>query len=333
MLDKIHALRKTIANELAELTSSDQREAFRIRYLGRKGEVAELFKQLKDVAAEQKREVGQELNKLKQWVEAEFGQGNKQDARTAESDTDLTLPGYTIPRGSRHPLSQTLADIKRIFHGFGFRVASGPELESDYYNFEALNLPRDHPARNMQDTLYIADDMVLRTHTSPVQIRVMEKQQPPVRIIAPGRVYRRDTPDASHSPFFHQVEGLVVDRGISFRDLKALIEAFAGAMFGADIRVRFRPSFFPFTEPSLEYDFNCVFCRGEGCRVCQNTGWLEISGAGMVDPNVFGFVNYDPDVYSGYAFGMGIDRITMLRYGIRDIRLLFDNDVRFLRQF
>jgi len=223
--------------------------------------------------------------------------------------------------------------MKSIFYGMGFSVEDGPEIETDYYCFEALNIPKNHPARDMQDTLYITEDVVLRTHTSPVQVRVMEKTQPPVRIIAPGRVYRRDTPDASHSPFFHQVEGLVVDEGICFGDLKGVITAFAHKMFGSDIKVRFRPSFFPFTEPSAEYDFVCVFCRGKGCRVCKNTGWVEISGAGMVDPNVFKYVNYDSEKYTGYAFGMGVDRIAMLKYGIYDIRLFFENDYRFLEQF
>jgi phenylalanyl-tRNA synthetase alpha chain len=223
--------------------------------------------------------------------------------------------------------------IKAVFLGMGFRIEDGPEIESDYYNFEALNIPKNHPARDMQDTLYISEEVVLRTHTSPVQIRVMESTKPPIRIIAPGRVYRKDTPDASHSPFFHQVEGLVVDEGISFGDLKGVITSFAHKMFGPDISVRFRPSFFPFTEPSAEYDFKCVFCRGAGCRVCKNTGWLEISGAGMVDPNVFEAVGYDPEKYTGYAFGMGVDRIAMLKYGIDDIRLFFENDMRFLTQF
>ncbi|MFC2088342.1 phenylalanine--tRNA ligase subunit alpha, partial [Calditrichota bacterium] len=246
---------------------------------------------------------------------------------------DLTLPGRKTFIGRMHPLSIVLEEIKRIFYNMGFRVEDGPEIETDFYNFEALNIPKDHPARDMQDTLYITEDIVLRTHTSPVQIRVMQANKPPISIIAPGRVYRRDTPDASHSPFFHQVEGLVVDEGINFGDLKGVITAFAHKMFGSDIKVRFRPSFFPFTEPSAEYDFNCVFCRGKGCKVCKNTGWVEISGAGMVDPNVFDAVGYDSEEYTGYAFGMGVDRIAMLKYGIDDIRLFFENDLRFLNQF
>jgi phenylalanyl-tRNA synthetase alpha chain len=224
-------------------------------------------------------------------------------------------------------------EIKDIFRSLGFSIEDGPEIENDFYNFEALNIPKTHPARDMQDTLYITDDILLRTHTSPVQIRVMKRQKPPIQMIAPGRVYRRDTPDASHSPFFHQVEGLVVDKGISFADLKGVIQAFAHRMFGSDIKVRFRPSFFPFTEPSAEYDFSCVFCKGKGCRVCKNTGWMEISGAGMVHPNVFKAAGVDPTVYTGYAFGMGIDRIAMIKYAIDDIRIFFENDIRFLNQF
>lgn len=334
MIKKIDEIKNAIQSHLSKLNAAKDLEEFRIHYLGRKGQIAELFKGIKDVQPELRGEFGQKLNELKNWAEKEFNDKKMgTDTGSIEDAIDLTLPGYRIPMGSLHPLTRTLNDIKKIFLSLGFTIADGPEIESDYYNFEALNLPKDHPARNMQDTLYIEEEVVLRTHTSPVQIRVMEKQKPPVQIIAPGRVYRRDTPDASHSPFFHQVEGLVVDKNISFRDLKGVIESFARKMFGKDIHVRFRPSFFPFTEPSLEYDFNCVFCRGKGCRVCQNTGWLEISGAGMVDPNVFSFVGYDPEVYSGYAFGMGIDRIAMLRFGIRDIRLLFENDLRFLSQF
>ena len=359
MIRKIDELKEKIRNDLSDLKDNHTLEEFRVRFLGRKGHITELFKQIKDVEPQIRKEFGQKLNELKNWADAELnnkkgqltgtahgkvkqlkgtahGKASARGNLTVKGDLtaiDLTLPAYRIPIGKLHPLTQTFNDITKIFMNLGFTVADGPEIETDYYNFEALNLPKDHPARNMQDTLYIEDEVVLRTHTSPVQIRVMEKQKPPVQIIAPGRVYRRDTPDASHSPFFHQVEGLVVDKNISFRDLKGVIEAFAVKMFGKDIHVRFRPSFFPFTEPSLEYDFNCVFCRGKGCKVCQNTGWLEISGAGMVDPNVYGFVDYDPEVYSGYAFGMGIDRIAMLRYGINDIRLLFDNDLRFLAQF
>ncbi len=309
-------------------------EAVRIKYLGRKGEVTALFKKLGQIDPAERPEAGKLLNELRRHCEQEIEAGKSRlSSAGGKTYLDITLPGRRPPVARKHPLSLVLGEVKKIFRGMGFVIADGPEVETDFYNFEALNIPKLHPARDMQDTLYITEDILLRTHTSPVQIRTMEQQPPPVRIIAPGRVYRRDTPDASHSPFFHQIEGLCVDKGVSFGDLKACISTFARQMFGSDIKVRFRPSFFPFTEPSMEYDFNCVFCRGEGCRVCKNTGWLEISGAGMVDPNVFKHVGYDPDIYTGYAFGMGLDRITMLKYGIEDIRLLFENDMRFLNQF
>jgi phenylalanyl-tRNA synthetase alpha chain len=232
-----------------------------------------------------------------------------------------------------HPLLQVLDEIKQIFIEMGFRIEEGPEVETDYHNFEALNIPAYHPSRDLQDTFYLPNNYVLRTHTSPVQIRTMEKQKPPVRMIAPGKCFRKDTPDATHSPIFHQVEGLCVDKAVSFADLKGVVLAFAKKLFGKDVRVRFRPGFFPFTEPSAEYDFSCIFCKGKGCRVCKGTGWLEISGAGMVNPAVFGFVDYDPTIYSGYAFGMGVERIAILRYQIPDIRIFYENDIRFLEQF
>jgi phenylalanyl-tRNA synthetase alpha chain len=334
MLERINQLEKKFKEDLSRIKSQAELESVRLHYLSRKGAVAELFLDLKNAAENERPKLGKRLNDLKLSFTAALE--SIQEGWRSESVSeklDLTLPGRRPYSGRRHPLSGTLDEIKSIFAGMGFIIEDGPEIETDYYNFEALNIPRDHPARDMQDTLYITEDIVLRTHTSPVQIRVMESRRPPVRIIAPGRVYRRDTPDASHSPFFHQVEGLVVDEGVCFGDLKGVITAFAHKMFGTDIQVRFRPSFFPFTEPSAEYDFICVFCRGKGCRVCKNTGWVEISGAGMVDPNVFEYVNYDTEKYTGYAFGMGIDRIAMLKYGIQDIRLFFENDVRFLEQF
>jgi phenylalanyl-tRNA synthetase alpha chain len=335
MLKQIEETKKSFKEAISRISSINDLEAIRHKYLSRKGQIAELFSGLKDVAPDIRPEVGQKLNQLKHELTAKFDQTQKglsSKEKYAQS-IDLTLPGRKPYYGRKHPLTSTLDEIKSIFGAMGFRVEDGPEIETDYYNFEALNIPKNHPARDMQDTLYINEDVVLRTHTSPVQIRVMEKTKPPIRIIAPGRVYRRDTPDASHSPFFHQVEGLVVDEGINFGDLKGVIAAFAHKMFGADIQVRFRPSFFPFTEPSAEYDFICVFCRGNGCRVCKNTGWVEISGAGMVDPNVFESVGLDAEKYTGYAFGMGIDRIAMLKYGINDIRMFFENDMRFLEQF
>ena len=335
MLRRIEEIRNKFLEQIATTGNENDLEQIRIVYLSRKGLVAQLFEAFKDVSPEERPQVGKALNQLKALLQKKYEE-LKSDFYIKSKKSinfDLTLPGRKPFTGSKHPLTSTLEEIKAIFLGLGFRVEDGPEIETDYYNFEALNMPKNHPARDMQDTLYITEDILLRTHTSPVQIRVMKHQMPPVRIIAPGRVYRRDTPDASHSPFFHQVEGLVVDEGISFGDLKSVITAFAHKMFGSDIKVRFRPSFFPFTEPSAEYDFNCVFCRGKGCRVCKNTGWMEISGAGMVDPNVFDAVNYDSEKYTGYAFGMGIDRIAMLKYGINDIRLFFENDMRFLSQF
>ncbi len=334
MEEKIQQIKSEFEKEAGQVKDVQAFEALRVKYLGRKGLVQGLFKQMKDIAPEDRPQFGKLINELKQFVETRINELKPQFAQRKRKETlDLSLPGRRPPVGKKHPLTQVLDDIKRFFLGLGFTIADGPEVETDWYNFEALNIPKNHPARDMQDTLYITEDILLRTHTSPVQIRTMMSQQPPVRIIAPGRVYRRDTPDASHSPFFHQVEGLVVDKGISFGDLKAVIEEFARFMFGEDIHVRFRPSFFPFTEPSLEYDFNCVFCRGKGCKVCKYSGWMEISGAGMVDPNVFKAVGYDPEVYTGYAFGMGVDRIAMLRYSIDDIRLFFENDMRFLSQF
>ncbi|GAB4362788.1 MAG: phenylalanine--tRNA ligase subunit alpha [Calditrichia bacterium] len=334
MNEKIVEIRKTFEEDIKRVSSYADTENLRVRFLGKKGLITGLYKTISEIPPAERPAFGKQVNELKALVEGHLNELKQKFAVTkAKEKLDYTLPGRRVVIGGKHPLTQTLDDIKRFFLNLGFAVADGPDVETDYYNFEALNLPRNHPARNMQDTLYITEDIVLRTHTSPVQIRTMEKQSPPVRIIAPGRVYRRDTPDASHSPFFHQVEGLCVDRGISFRDLKAVIQEFARYMFGEDIHVRFRPSFFPFTEPSLEYDFNCIFCRGKGCKVCKYTGWVEISGAGMVDPNVFRYVGYDPEIYTGYAFGMGVDRIAMIRYNIDDIRLFFENDLRFLSQF
>ena len=335
MLDQIKKIKQEAENELKKIKTSQELEALRLKYLSRKGLISSLFSQLKHVVDKERAIVGQKINQLKNDVEASYKEleVRLKSNQKSEEKVDLFLPGRRPFIGRLHPLTIVLDEIKQIFFNLGFRVEDGPEIETDYYNFEALNMPKDHPARDMQDTLYITEEVLLRTHTSPVQIRVMQSQNPPISIIAPGRVYRRDTPDASHSPFFHQVEGLVVDEGISFGDLKGVITAFAHKMFGSDIKVRFRPSFFPFTEPSAEYDFNCVFCRGKGCRVCKNTGWMEISGAGMVDPNLFESVGYDSEKYTGYAFGMGVDRIAMLKYGINDIRLFFENDLRFLNQF
>ncbi|MBN2201776.1 phenylalanine--tRNA ligase subunit alpha [bacterium] len=332
---EIRKIDEAFQSRLAEAKDAPSLERIRTDFLGRKGHIARLFETLGEADPAVRREAGRLLNELKNRAQsAVLGEAARVSAKESGEDRpDLTLPGYAPPVGRLHPLTIVMRRVKSCFQKLGFAVAQGPEVESDYYNFEALNIPPGHPARDMQDTLYVSDRVVLRTHTSPVQIRVMENQKPPVRIIAPGRVYRRDTPDASHSPVFHQVEGLCVDEGVSFADLKAVILAFAREMFGSDMTIRFRPSFFPFTEPSAEYDFTCVICRGKGCRVCKNTGWVEISGAGMVNPEVFRFAGIDSERYTGYAFGMGVERLTMLLYEVQDIRAFYENDLRFLGQF
>ena len=334
MENKINQIRAEFIQDLGTIRNKQDFETIRVKYLGRKGLIQALYASLREVEAADRPQVGKAINDIKALIEKKLEelQAGFADSKSS-TKIDLTLPGRLASSGRKHPLTLVMDEVKRFFVRLGFTIADGPEVETDYYNFAALNFPQHHPARAMQDTLFISAEVLLRTHTSPVQIRTMLKQKPPVRIIAPGRVYRRDTPDASHSPFFHQVEGLFVDKGVSFGDLRAVIQEFAKYMFGQDIHVRFRPSFFPFTEPSMEYDFNCIFCRGKGCKVCKYSGWVEISGAGMVHPNVFRNVGYDPDIYTGYAFGMGVDRITMLKYNIDDIRLFFENDMRFLQQF
>lgn len=310
----------------------------KVRYLGKKGEITAIMKEMGTLSPSERPAFGQLVNVVKDSLEDAFNgrllsiKKNATEASLKKEKVDVTLPGRRVQAGKRHPLTIVMDEVVGIFTRIGFSVADGPEIETDYYNFEALNIPRDHPARDMQDTFYISEEGVLRTHTSPVQIRTMERQAPPIRIIAPGSVYRCDS-DVTHSPMFHQVEGLIVDKGISFGDLKGILKTFVGEMFGEDVSLRFRPSYFPFTEPSAEVDIQCVLCRGDGCRVCSGTGWLEIMGCGMVDPAVFSFVKYDPEIYTGFAFGMGIERIAMLKYKINDIRLFFENDVRFLNQF
>ncbi len=333
---RIDDVRATALRDIDGAKDGPSLDQARVRYLARKGLIAGLFEQLAGLPPEDRPAYGKRLNELRQSVQAAF------DARTAAlatpsslgaSPVDLTLPGREKWSGSKHPLTQTLDEIRRIFQGMGFAIATGPEIEDDYHNFEALNFPPDHPARDMQDTFFISRKVLLRTHTSPVQIRIMETTPPPVRVIIPGRVYRNEAISARSYCLFHQVEGLYVDTGVTFAELKGTLVAFAKQFYGSDLKYRFRPSYFPFTEPSAEMDITCFLCKGRGCRVCKKTGWLEILGCGMVDPNVYGFVGYDPAKYSGYAFGMGIERITMLRYGLDDIRILFENDVRFLRQF
>jgi len=333
-------LRERLAVDLGSASSVAEVEHVRVRYLGRKGLITEQMKRIGSLPPEEKKAFGQALNELKDFagerIAARMASLKEAELRQklATESIDITLPGSRVPLGSEHPISQTLNEIIEIFVRMGFGVEEGPEVELDYYNFEALNIPRDHPARDMQDTFYISDETVLRTHTSPVQVRVMEKRKPPLRFIAPGKVYRCDA-DISHTPMFHQVEGLMVDTNISFSHLKGVLEAFIHEMFGPDVPVRFRPSFFPFTEPSAEVDMGCSFCKDEVgvCRVCKDTKWIEILGAGMVHPKVFEMAGYDPEKYTGFAFGMGVERIAMLKYSIDDIRLFYENDLRFLRQF
>lgn len=310
----------------------------RTRILGRKGELTQILRSLKDLLPEERAAVGQLANRIKTDLEATFDRAEAsvheqiEREKLASEFVDVTLPGRRFIPGRTHILNRVADELIEVFSGLGFQLAEGPEVELDYYNFEALNIPRDHPARDMQDTFYFSENVVLRTHTSPVQIRTMEKQKPPVRVICPGKVYRRDA-DITHSPMFMQIEGLWVDKGISFADLKGVLTAFVHVYFGEQIGLRFRPSFFPFTEPSAEVDIQCVICGGTGCRTCSQTGWLEILGSGMVDPELYSFVNYDPEEYTGFAFGMGVERIAMLKYGIPDIRTFYENDMRFLTQF
>ncbi len=336
-LEELQQAARAALEEITAARSMEVLEQARVKFLGRKGLITQALRSLGSLPAEVRPQFGQEANRLKKLLEVHLEEAQerlKKEALQAETAAglDVTLPGRRLDLGRLHPITQIAREICDIFVRMGFQVVEGPEIETDYYNFEALNIPKDHPARDMQDTFYISDNIVLRTHTSPMQVRVMEQRQPPVRIIAPGKTFRRDS-DLTHTPMFHQVEGLLVDQDISFADLKGVLTVFVHEMFGPEVSLRFRPSFFPFTEPSAEVDIQCVICRGAGCRVCSQTGWLEILGSGMVDPEVFGFVNYDPEVYTGFAFGMGIERIAMLKYGIDDLRLFFDNDLRFLKQF
>ncbi len=322
-------------DEAADLAGLDQ---IRVQYLGKKGVLTDRLKALGQLAADDRRAAGQAINQAKGAVQAALQarkavlQAVETDARLSSEAIDVTLPGRGQPIGGLHPITRTIQRIEAFFSQIGFRVEEGPEIEDDFHNFEALNIPESHPARAMHDTFYFDAGTVLRTHTSPVQIRVMQNQPPPLRVIAPGRVYRCDS-DVTHTPMFHQVEGLLVDEQVSFADLKGVLEDFARYFFERDLNVRFRPSYFPFTEPSAEVDIACVICGGEGCRVCSGTGWLEVLGCGMVHPSVFGHVGIDPEAYTGYAFGMGVERLAMLRYGVNDLRLFFENDLRFLHQF
>jgi phenylalanyl-tRNA synthetase alpha chain len=345
MNDSLETLRIAARDRIQRCNSEAEIEQLRVEILGRKGSLTLLLRGLKDLPAEERPRAGEQLNQarreLEEILEARFETVKAQSKERAliEERVDITLPGTRWERGRIHPLTLVIDEIIDIFRGMGFEIARGPDIEDDYHNFEALNIPKDHPARDMQDTFFVANGRVLRTHTSPVQIRTMESRQPPLQVIVPGAVYRHDD-DATHSPMFHQVEGFVVDDNIAFADLKGVLTHFLRQVFSPDTGVRFRPSFFPFTEPSAEIDIQCLICGGNSgasagqvCRVCKGTGWLEILGAGLIDPQVFKFVGYDPESVSGFAFGMGVERIAMLKYGIDDIRLFFENDLRFLRQF
>ncbi|WP_375745237.1 phenylalanine--tRNA ligase subunit alpha [Corallococcus interemptor] len=349
MRDRLQALADAARQEISGVSEPSQVEALRIRYLGKKGELSAVLGGMGKLPPEERRALGEVANSVKAELEQLLSDATKRaedaalEAQLKGPRLDVTLPGRAVLPGGRHPVSRTLEDIVRTFARLGFEVAVGPEIELDYFNFEALNLPKDHPARDMQDTFYVDEPTLghakkadspslLRTHTSPVQVRYMLSRKPPIRAVMPGRVYRRDS-DITHTPMFHQVEGLLVDKDVSFAELKGTLDAFVKAFFGSETRTRFRPSFFPFTEPSAEVDVTCASCGGKGCRVCKQTGWLEVLGSGMVHPNVFTAAGYDPKEVTGYAFGMGVERLAMLRYGIDDLRMMFENDARFLAQF
>jgi phenylalanyl-tRNA synthetase alpha chain len=335
MQDTLQKLKNEAVACLESISKAEDLEAFRVDYLGRKGKFTLIMRQIGSLPAAERPQAGQHANAVRQEIEKLFARKSEElgeGAKKTQPRLDLSLPGRRIPSGRPHPVTTVMEEVCSIFEAMGFTVAEGPDVELDFYNFEALNIPAHHPARDMHDTFYIAGNVLLRTHTSPMQIRAMQNQQPPLRMIAPGKVYRCDS-DITHTPMFHQVEGFLVDRKVSFAELKGVLSVFVAHMFDKDVAIRFRPSFFPFTEPSAEVDIACVICRGAGCRVCKQTGWLEILGAGMIDPEVFRMVGYDPEEYTGFAFGLGIERIALLKYGINDIRLYYENDLRFLRQF
>ncbi|WP_019555409.1 phenylalanine--tRNA ligase subunit alpha [Propionispira raffinosivorans] len=341
MEQELKELKQEAVTTMAAAQNVSDLNDLRVKYLGKKGTLTSLLRGMGKLSPEERPRIGQMVNEVRAELEAVLESKNEElkklelAQRLATEKIDVTLPGRIQPLGHLHPLTLTLNRIKNIFMTMGFSVEEGPEVEKDYYNFEALNLPKDHPARDMQDSFYITEDILLRTQTSPVQARTMQAHEPnsPIRMIAPGRVYRRDDYDATHSPMFTQVEGLVIDKNISFSDLKGTLELFLHQIFNENVGVRFRPSFFPFTEPSAEVDISCVMCQGKGCRVCKGTGWLEILGAGMVHPHVLEMSGYDPKKVSGFAFGLGVERVAMLAYGVDDLRLFYDNDMRFLRQF
>lgn len=339
MKEQLNKIRQTAEEKLAGITELSALEELRIQYLGKKGELTAVLKGMGGLTPEERPLIGQLANEVRSFIEnaletkkAEF-EAALEAKKLAGETIDVTMPGKAATLGKKHPLTSVLDDLKNIFIGMGFSIAEGPEVELDYYNFEALNIPKDHPARDTQDTFYIDENVVLRTQTSPVQIRTMEKQKPPIRIISAGRVYRSDAVDATHSPVFHQVEGLVIDKNVTMADLKGTLEIFVKKLYGEETRLRFRPHHFPFTEPSAEVDISCFNCGGEGCRICKGEGWIEILGCGMVHPKVLTTCGIDPEEYSGFAFGIGLERVAMFRYDIDDMRLLYENDMRFLKQF
>jgi phenylalanyl-tRNA synthetase alpha chain len=338
MRDRLKRLEEEAFSELRAARGESQVQAVRTKYIGRKGLLTHWLKEVGKVSVSERPALGQMVNQLKAALEQateralEEERERQKAQRLLGEEIDYTLPGRKPLQGGKHLITQVTEEIISIFERLGFEVSEGPEVELDYYNFEALNFPKDHPARDMQDTFYFNPGVVLRTHTSPVQVRTMESRKPPLRVIAPGRVYRHDS-DPTHSPMFHQVEGFIVDHHITFGDLKGTLTYFAQQFFGSDVQMRFRPSFFPFTEPSAEVDIQCVICQGQGCPVCKKSGWLEILGSGMIDPEVFRFVGYDPEVYTGFAFGLGVERIAMLQVGLKDIRIFFENNLQFLKQF
>ena len=339
MQEKLMSIKENAFNELTSADSSSKLEEIRVKYLGKKGELTTILRSMGGLSKEERPVVGKLVNEVKKEVEDKIEEKlnaikeKEKNDKLATEIIDISMPGKKNMIGKRHPLDLTLESMKDIFISMGFTIEEGPEVELDYYNFEALNIPKNHPARSEQDTFYINDNLVLRTQTSPVQIRVMENQAPPIKMIGPGKVYRSDAVDATHSPIFYQMEGLVIDKGVTFADLKGTLELFAKKMFGDKVKTKFRPHHFPFTEPSAEMDATCFVCEGAGCKVCKGSGWIELLGCGMVHPQVLRNCGIDPEVYSGFAFGFGVDRMVMLKYGIDDIRLLYESDMRFLNQF
>lgn len=336
--EQVESLGKEALQQIEQAEDLNKLNSLRVEYLGKKGKLKSILKTLGKLSPEERKEIGQLANRIKEEIESLLKEKEKKlkeealEQELRKNRIDITLPSAWIEVGSSHPVISTLIEISEIFVSMGFSVAEGPEVEREEYNFDMLNIPKDHPARDMQDTFFLNNGELLRTHTSPVQIRTMLTRKPPIAVIAPGRVYRKDA-DPTHSPMFHQIEGLLVDRDVTFRDLKGILKIFLESVFGKDVGIRFRPSYFPFTEPSAEVDISCTVCGGSGCRVCKGTGWLEILGCGMVDPNVFKAVGIDPEEYTGFAFGLGVERIAMLKYRINDIRILFENDMRFNHQF